>query len=111
MRVLARNVRVWGYRDRPLIVGLVLLAGCGTSQSWTASASWTKATVEVGEVERDASGCLLTATSSPVVNSKGIVTSPRRVSKDKFVACMQFRGYQPSAKTRSELLPRGSEGA
>jgi hypothetical protein len=72
MPVLARNVRILGVwesaRTRPLIVGLILRAGCGTSQWWNESARRTKGTGEAGEVERDASGCLLAATFPSVVN-------------------------------------------
>ena len=72
----------------------VFVAGCLASQSWMEPESWTRAGVAAREVKRDTGGCLRAATTSPVVNSKGIVTSPGRVSKEGFLACMRSRGYE-----------------
>jgi hypothetical protein len=86
----------------------LLVAGCAASQSWTKPASWTRPNVAASEIERDTSGCLAVATSSPVVNSKGRVIAAGLVSKDQFVACMRLRGYEPNGKGGSEPPPHGS---
>ena len=73
-----------------------------------AATSWTRPNVAASEIERDTSGGLAPATSSPIVNSKGRVIATGLVNEDKFVACMRLRGYEPSGTGGSELPPHGS---
>ncbi len=79
-----------------LCLASLVMIGCAPPRP----VSWTRADVAASEVNRDMNRCLRAATTPAVVNSKGRVVEPARISDERFVACMRSLGYESAEGRR-----------